>query len=221
MGTVGLISYPDSGPIGSLADLFATFAGSINQALPVKFVATLSALNAISMNASSLPMGTLATLTADDSGLAAGAQFAMHPDGDWRLIGSCNANNVATFVTAIITYTNIKTLPGATCWNATSSSMVIFTSTSGTNAAITTSASAKGAGTTTAAIAVSGTLTIPTSFPAGTFSAVPSQVLLTADSGRLTCAAITRTSTGFIASFSNWSNGALATGTEYTWTAWA
>lgn len=33
MGQVGLISYPDSGPIGRLKDLFALIAGSVNSAL--------------------------------------------------------------------------------------------------------------------------------------------------------------------------------------------
>lgn len=133
MGKVGLITYPDSGPIGKLADLFATFAGSINTALPVKFVATLPALNAIGLSPTALLPGTLAVLTADDSGLAAGAQFTMHPDGKWRLVGACTALNVATFVTALTTLTNIKTLAGATCWNSSTSNMVVFNSTAGAN----------------------------------------------------------------------------------------
>lgn len=221
MGKVGLITYPDSGPIGKLADLFATFAGSINTALPVKFVPTLAALNAMGLSVSSLPAGTLAILTADDSGLSAGAQFSMHPDGKWRLIGACTALNVATFVTSLTANTNIKTLAGATCWNASTSGMVVFTSTGGANSAVTTAAKASGSGLTTSALAPGTSLAVPTSFPAGAFNQTPSNILVTADNSRATCAPMVRTKDGFSLQISNWSNGAIPAGTPFYWTAFA
>ncbi|MBG6106631.1 hypothetical protein [Frigoribacterium sp. CG_9.8] len=221
MAKVGIITYPSSGPIGRLTDLFATFAGSINQALPVKFVPTLAALNAISLNADSLPAGTLAVLIADDSGLSAGAQFTMHPDGKWRLIGTCTAINVTTFITALSTYTKIKTLAGATCWNAVTSSMVVFTSTAGAYAAITSVKMASGSGVTASSIAPGQTLAIPITYVSSTFTQVPSNVIATADNSRPTLAANSRTKDGFNLWIANWSGGALAAGVTYTWTAFA
>jgi hypothetical protein len=220
MGTVGLISYPDSGPIGSLGSLFASFAGSVHQALPVKFVDTLAKLNGTSLS-STLPAGTLAMLTADHSGLSGGAQFAMHADGKWRLIGTCTALNVSTFVSALSTYTNIKTAVGATAWDGARSSMVVFTSIGGANSVISAGKTVSGSGSTATSIAAGGSLFIPVAFPSGSFQATPSNILVTANSSRPTCAAVSRTKDGFSLQLSNWSTGSLSAGTGYTWTAWA
>jgi len=130
-GTAGLITYPTSGRIGKLSDLLAAFAASVNTALPVKFASTLAAVNALQLDAGTLPAGTLAILTADDSGLAAGAEFIMNPDGKWRLSGSASANNVATFVTALSTNTNVLTLPGTTVYDLSTATLSVFTSTAG------------------------------------------------------------------------------------------
>jgi hypothetical protein len=218
VGTIGRISYPSQGRIGKLSELFALLAGSVDAALPVKFVSTLAQLNGVGMTAA-VPAGTLAVLTADDSGLAAGAQFALNPDGKWRLSGTCTALNVDTFVTAITSLVNVRVLRGAQAWNAVTSSLLVFTSATGAYSAITVAKTIHGTGTVGGGIAVAATHTVAVAFPVGSFAAEPKNIIVTAASTRLTCAAVSRTKDAFSLQLSNFSNGAAPSGIKYYWTA--
>lgn len=218
MGQIGRITYPSSGRIGKLSELFALLAGSVDAALPVKFVDTLSELNGIGMTEST-PSGTVATLAADDSGLAAGAQFVLNPDGKWRLTGASTALNIDTFVSALASLPNVRVLRGAQVWNAVTSSLMVFTSTGGAYDDVTLSKTIHGTGTVATAIAVGATHTVAVAFPAGSFTETPKNIIVTADSTRLTCTAVTRTKDGFSLQLSNWSTGATPTGIAYYWTA--
>ncbi|MGN6324502.1 hypothetical protein [Pseudolysinimonas sp.] len=205
-------------PIGKLLDLFATLANTVDGALPVKFVDTLAELNAIGLT-DATRAGTLATLAADSSGLAAGASFVLKPDGKWYLTGACTALNVDTFVAALSTNANIKTLPGAVAWNMVTSNLVGFSSTAGAYGAIALSKQVSGTGTVPGAIAVGSGYTTPIVFPVGSFAALPSNIIVTCDNGRLLGSAVTRTKDGFTLQLYNWSNGTQDAGTTYYWTA--
>lgn len=220
MGQVGRITYPDSGPIGKLGDLFANLAGSVDAALPVKFVATLAALNAIGLT-DDTPAGTIAVLDADDSGLAAGAQFILNPNAQWLLSGTCTALNVDTFVAALQSNANVRVQPGAMAWNAVTAGMVAFTTTQGLYSAITLSKQVSGAGTLTQPIAAGDTFSVAVAFPAGSFPNAVSNVLVSCESPRLTPAVVTPTKDGFTLQFGNWSGGASPASVPYRWTAFA
>lgn len=218
MAKVGRITYPSSGRIGKLSELFAVLAGSVDAALPVKFAATLAELNSIGMTEST-PPGTLAVLTADDSGLAAGAEFVLTPDGKWKLHGSCYALNVDTFVSALASRANVRVLPGALAWNGVTSSLAVFTSAGGAYISTTQSKMVHGTGKISASIAAGTTSSVPIAFPNGSFSSTPSNIVVTARSSRLTGAAVSRTKDGFSLQLSNWSSGSVSSGIDYYWTA--
>lgn len=218
MATIGRITYPSTGRIGKLSELFGIFATSIDAALPVKFVATLGELNAIGMTAAT-PAGTIATLSANGNGLAAGATFVLGADGKWKLSGSCTALNVDTFVAELATYANVRVLAGASVWDMVTASLAVFTTAGGAYISTTASKMIHGSGTAAAAIAVSGTFTVAVAYPSGSFAAIPKNVVVTTDSSRLTCAAVARTKDGFTLTLSNWSNGASPANVSYWWSA--
>lgn len=218
MARIGRISFRDSGPIGKLRDLFADFAGNIDAALTVKFVATLSALNGIGLTEDT-PAGTLATLSANDSGLAAGATFILTPDGKWKLMGSTTALNVDTFVSALASYPNVRVLRGSQLYDVATLGLKVFTSEAGAYASLAGTKTLHGSGTITGAIAVGATASAAIAFPASSFAAMPSNIIVTTESTRLTAAAVTRTKDGFTVQLTNWSNGSQAAGAKYYWTA--
>ena len=218
MAKIGRITYPSTGRIGKLSELFGILAGSVDAALPVKFVPTLAALNAIGMTEAT-PAGTIATLSANNGGLAGGATFVLGDDGRWELSGACTALNVDTFVTTIASLPNVYCMAGAQAWNMATASLAVFTSAAGLYQTQTLSQMKHGSGTAAAAIAVGGTFTAAITFPPQTFAAEPKNIIVTTDSSRLTCAAVTRTKDGFTLTLSNWSNGASPTNVKYYWTA--
>lgn len=219
MGAAGLITWPDSGPIGNLQDLFANLATSVNDALPLKGFATLAAMNAVTYDEDTIALGTWGVLTADDSGLSAPATFSLMGDG-WHLVGTASAGSLSTFATALSSLTNVKTTPGAVVFNGTDSSVCAFVDDAGGFEVIASGSQQSGTGTIASAITPGSTTTETITFGTA-FSATPSNVLVTTDSSKINATATARSSTGITLSFQNVSSSNTPANVKYWWTAYA
>ena len=224
MGQVGIITYPDGGSnkIGQLAQLFANLAASVNQALPVKFVTTLTQLNTMQLDPNALPAGTLAILTAQDSTLYPGAHFFLDPGGTWQLTGTATTSNLAAFVTALGGFSHIATNGGGVIYDSATGAAYLFivSGTKGLHQNLVQASSYRGTVTGLPKITKGTSITKAVTFPAGTFTAAPEQIIITPNSSRLTIATTGVTATGFTANISNWSNADNGAGSMFTYTAY-
>lgn len=125
------IAFPDvTDPIDDLNSILATMATSIVNGMPVQFASTLAQLNTWG-GSGSYPAGQLAILAAADSGLDEGAQFIQSSTDLWYLTGNVHFTNLATFITALGTYTTLRTRPGGTFYDDATTAAGIWTNTTG------------------------------------------------------------------------------------------
>lgn len=207
--------YP--GPTDVIDDLEVTLqlvATSAENAFPVKTVATLSTLNG--MTGTLYPDGTLAVLTAVDSGLNVGATFR-RVGGKWVLSGGAQVSAVGTFTSALASFANLQSGIGSTFWDATALSSGMWTSTAGAYKSLATKTIVTGSGA-QVAVSINGASNHAITFPVGSFTAPPSAVFTNTGSGRLTTAVNSITATGFTMNVNNWSN-AKSSATTFYWTA--
>lgn len=105
------IAYPDSlTNLGNLAGLFAGLAQSVDDALPVVRVSTIQSLNVVARTAA-IQFGVI---SADQSGMWAGATFVQAGTNGWRLISPIAIDDYPTFKAALDACPNVDTMPGVT-----------------------------------------------------------------------------------------------------------
>lgn len=116
---------PDDTVAAELDTIVASAVQSIEDNLPYRYAATIAALNA--MTGTMYPNGMQATLTADDTGLKAGATF-IRSGGKW-LFNTGTTSSLSTFVAALTA--NIGTTQGASFYDIAGAVTRVFIDTAG------------------------------------------------------------------------------------------
>ena len=120
-----LFSVPDDTASAEMDTLIADAVQSIEDNLPHRYAATITALNA--MSGTMYPNGMIALLTADSSGVVAGSSF-VRAGSKW-LFNTGSTTDITTFVAALTG--NVGTMPGASFYDQASGTSRIFTNTTG------------------------------------------------------------------------------------------
>ena len=122
----GFEQYDDTADV-ELETLVNDAVQSIEDNLPLRYVATMGALAALS--GSMHPDGQIAVLTADNSGVKEGSYF-LRAGSKW-LFGGGQVSNLSTFIG--ILGSNVGTMPGASFYDLGDSLPKVFTDGVGTN----------------------------------------------------------------------------------------
>lgn len=209
------IVYP--GPLtkaGNLNGIFATFAQSIDDAIPQNQVSTLAQLAGLT----SVPNGAMTVYTGYADGLDKGAIF-IRVNGEWLLMGNTRLYNKATFIAAINGYPAIRTWAGGTFYDASTGDFGIWKNSVAGWWRLDVTPEASGSGSFTGGIKKSKSKVLNIKFKSGVFLVPPRTVVATTNSARLGQGISKITLSGFKLTLDNWSPGNTADKIEYRWTA--
>lgn len=122
----GFVQYDDTAEVEPDI-LISDAVQSIEDNLPLRYVATIGALAALS--GSMHPNGQIAVLTADNSGVKAGSTF-VRAGSKWLFNGG-QVSNLSTFIGVLAS--NVATMPGASFYDLGDSLPKVFTDGAGAN----------------------------------------------------------------------------------------
>lgn len=200
--------------VGNINGLFATFAQSIDDALPQNNVTSLSQLAALT----AVPEGALATNTGYGDGLDRSSIFVREND-KWILASSPLLYNRDMFISAINNYPSIRTWPGGTFYDGLTGDFGVWKNVNGGWWKL--SRSIAGKGSFTGGVKRGKTRRFAIKFPAGAFTAKPTAIIASTNYAALNIAITKWQSTGFELVLSNWSPYNTDDQVGYSWVATA
>lgn len=217
MAYYGKFWYPDADTkIGNINTALAQMASSFNDGDSVVRVTTLAALNAIGQSTAH-PLGTLASLTAYNGGLASGATFVLTDTGSgvcWCL-NSGNVSSMSAFISALSSNTHIGTVPGTSWRDGSTAQYGIWTGYRGQRDRLGGYETYVGRFTTGGAIGVNKGKTWTTHIPAGKLSGPPAGVFFSPNNQRLSFGLLASgmSATQFKVNLYNYSNATIGKNT--------
>lgn len=209
------IVYP--GPLtkaGNLNAIFATFAQSIDDAIPQNRVSTLDQLAALT----AVPEGAMAVFTGYEKGLDKGAVF-IRVNNQWLLHGNSRLYNQGAFIAAINSYPDIRTWAGGTFYAADTGNYAIWKNSVGGWWRLDVTPEAVGTGTVNGGVKKHKSKVINIKFRPNTFIVIPRVVVATTNSARITTGIASITLSGFKLILDNWSPANSQSDVTYRWTA--